>query len=77
MHFYSDCHIFGMSQMTVMNYKFRRNLKQGKMRNFQKVFVEKTFQNTFDYFFEVFDLIDFEEAYPHLFSQLTYFLLLY
>jgi len=57
--------------MTVMNFKFRRNLKQGKMRNFQKVFIEKTFRNTFDYFLEVFDLIDFEEACPDLFSQLT------
>ena len=71
MHFYTDTHIFGMSEMTMMNFKFRKNFDEGKMRNFQKIFIEKAFHNTFDYFFEVFDLVDLFEARPELFSPLS------
>jgi len=72
MHFYADANIYGMSEMTVMNFKFRRNFDEGRMRNFQKIFIEKTFHNTFDYFFEVFDLVDLQETKPDLFSPLSY-----
>ncbi len=71
MHFYSDANIFGMSEMTVMNFKFRRNFDEGKMRNFQKIFIEKEFHNTFDYFYEVFDLVDLYDAKPEMFSLLS------
>ncbi len=71
MHFYADANIYGMSEMTVMNFKFRRNFDEGRMRNFQKIFIEKTFHNTFDYFFEVFDLVDLQETKPELFSPLS------
>jgi len=70
-HFYSDCNIFGMSEMTMMNFKFRKNFDEGKMRNFQKIFVEKAFRSSFDYFTQMFDLIDLQEIFPDKFSNLT------
>lgn len=60
-----------MSEMTVMRFKFRKNFDEGKMRSFQKIFVEKTFRNSFDYFTQPFDMIDVEDILPNLFSQLT------
>jgi hypothetical protein len=54
----------------MIKFKFRKNFDEGKMRNFQKFFVEKSFRNSFDYFLLAFDLIDIHEIFPDNFSNL-------
>ena len=71
MHFYSDVNIFGMSEMIIKNFRFRRNFDEGKMRNFQKIRIEKEFQSSPDNVFEAFDLVDLEASKPQLFSLLS------
>ena len=71
MHFYSDCNISGMNEIKVIDYKFRRNFDEIKMRTIQKIFVEKTFVDSFDYYLQPFDLIELEQTNPEYFSSLS------
>ena len=69
MHFYSDANIFGMSEMTVQNFKFRKNYDQEKMVNFQKIFIEKSSQTA-----ENDELLNMNNVFnirPDLFSSLS------
>ena len=60
-----------MNEIKVIDYKFRRNFDEIKMRTIQKIFVEKTFVDSFDYYLQPFDLIELEQTNPEYFSSLS------
>lgn len=42
MHFYTDCDIYGLNEVEVQNYKFRKNFPAEIMGTFKKFFMKKT-----------------------------------
>ena len=73
MHFYSDVNIFGLNEVVLINYKYRKNLMEPAMKMFQKVaFNNCLSQNLFDLNNMSLDLTDLEKTSPNLFSHLTY-----
>lgn len=64
MNFYADTNIFGMHEITLLDYKFRKNLNDFSMKILQKINFEMNINQPY------FNLIEMSKNNPNLFSTL-------
>jgi hypothetical protein len=66
MNFYADTNIFGMHEITLLDYKFRKNLNDSLMMSLKKVNFDTNIEDPFH------DLIELSKNNPNLFSTLWF-----
>jgi hypothetical protein len=77
MHFYSDANIYGLNEIKLMNYRFRKNLDPEKMLVLEKLIFQdhKTESDEEDEEEGVvtdkgFDMVILQKVYPSFFSPM-------
>ena len=66
MNFYADTNIFGMHEITLLDYKFRKNLNDFSMKILQKINFDTSINHPY------FNLIETSKNNPNLFSTLSF-----
>lgn len=76
MHFYSDTNIYGLNEIKLMNYKFRKNLDPEKMLVLEKLIFQENCESESDDDGEQitsekgFDMVLLQKAFPAFFSPM-------
>ena len=69
MHFYADCDIYGLKEVSIINYKYRNNFNKELMKLFQKFILERTISGK-KTFSTPFNLVNLKKNRPDLFSEI-------